>query len=631
MTSLSSHSPSAERRKRLKEAEAKTNHSLQNISPNKSIDSYYQMADRLWTAFHVALDERRLDDAYVFGLRFATFSLEGIPKHAHYKQPSSRYNMLRVKNARQVEEVLDKMVSVTTRMDAEEVIKIRRQRDAEVAKRRAELELQHQLKQQEQAEADKEKRHAAILQQQREELRAMYQQRKHEKQDTQQMLKGKEPQATKQASKVQKQRPEVEQSAMEKLRLLNFQSQRNRAQKLAADTDSTTSNSQAQIQNETPLDTIKNKESKTPEKRPSMLQQLSSKKKSSKEQLPTLNFPVAPSSPPKPSHSDPKNSLAQSSIRKLGQLSPKKKANSQQHQQISTASQPAKPFTSQAPSTIAVSSTTTTTSKPAASTIQPSMAEPKPNPVEVSDYINCSHSEGHEIRTPSSKYIQEVESDEARKETESPYQANLTVSEARTLKLLEDTVRLQERRLAQMEASNEPARLRQEAKTKLKNNDRDGALKCLAKKKHFHRNMDVTKHAIFNMETQIIMLESAVEQREINKIMQETNDVVSELQGGTTTSIEDICTEEKLNDILATLNQPGTTDMFDEEELLSELQESSQKGPLEDFGEDDPNLLLALPSLPDNSNNHLAGLNAEDKSETPVPAGKPKGLLASLF
>ena len=112
------------------------------------------------------------------------------------------------------------------------------------------------------------------------------------------------------------------------------------------------------------------------------------------------------------------------------------------------------------------------------------------------------------------------------------------------------------------------------------------------------------------------MLESAVEQREISKIMKETNVVVSELQGGSTQPIEDICTEEKVNDILATLNYSGNTDIFDEEELLSELQESGEEAV--DFS-DDPSL-LSLPSLPADP--------AELKHDTPA---KPKSFLASLF
>ena len=137
---MTESSASAERRKRLKIAEKQYGQALQNVLDSCPIEKYYHMADRLLVAFGQALDERRLDDAYVFGLRFATFSLEGLPKHTGYK--SARYKMHRLKNSRNVEDVLNKMASVTSRMDAEEIVLARRRKEAIEAKRRAEDERQ---------------------------------------------------------------------------------------------------------------------------------------------------------------------------------------------------------------------------------------------------------------------------------------------------------------------------------------------------------------------------------------------------------------------------------------------------------------------------------------------------------
>ena len=642
---MTSSSASAERRKRLKVAETQNGHALQNVLDACPIEKYYHMADRLLTAFNLALDERRLDDAYVFGLRFATFSLEGLPKHSGYK--STRYKMHRLKNSRNVEDVLNKMASVTTRMDAEEMVLARRRRDAVEAKRRAELEREAAEERQKQDEATREKRHAEILQQQREELRALQQQEEQAKNN----------------KNVKEQRHGVENSAMEKLRLMNLKTKNQKGaaavgtsvpsiapkEPVAKPTSSAAPKESSPVPQKSVAPTAVKSVPKveTTEKKNS-LQKLSPKKKSTSKQQVLLEPRDPPAGPANATTNKPASSnlikqethLAESSKRKLLQLSSKKKPSNRQV----TADKPAQQATAASPSTslrsvaskqlpvvsvAAVSpkskgtapvapATQSTSKRSLFQQLSPKKKQPSSkSDLKVSAYSNTTNSEGHEITTPSTRSIRVPEEDPVVAPEESPYKANLTTSEARTLKLLEDTIKLQEGRLEMMEKSKEPARLRQEAKMNLKNGDKPGALKCLAKKKRLYRMMDVTKHAIFNMETQMIMLESAVEQREISKIMKETNDVVSELQGGSTQPIEDICTEEKINDILATLNH-GSTDMFDEEELLSELQEPGEGVVLVDFQDD--NSLLALPDLPDNP--------LELQSDT---AAKPKSLLASLF
>lgn len=636
-------SASAERRKRLKVAETQNGHALQNVLDSCPIEKYYHMADRLLTAFNLALDERRLDDAYVFGLRFATFSLEGLPKHSGYK--STRCKMHRLKNSRNVEDVLNKMASVTTRMDAEEIVLARKHRDAVEAHRRAEIERQAAEERQQQDEASRANRHAEILQQQREELRVLQQQEEQ----------------TKKLQNEKEQRHGVENSAMEKLRLMNLKANNKKEGTGAGASVPSAGPKEAVAKPAKPASSaVPNASSQVPQKpvtapvakpapkvetteKKNLLQKISPKKKSTSKQQILLEDPPADPARANTNKPTPSNSIKQevveSSKRKLLQLSSKKKPSNKQV----TTDNPAEQETAASQST---SSRSVASKKPVVSTavlppkskltnpaapatqstskrslfqqLSPKKKEPSSkSDLKVSAYSNTTHSEGHEITTPSTRSIRVPDEEPVVAPEESPYKANLTPSEARTLKLLEDTIQLQEVRLEMMEKSKEPARLRQEAKMKLKHGDKAGALKCLSKKKRLFRMMDVTKHAIFNMETQMIMLESAVEQREISKIMKETNNVVSELQGGSTQPIEDICTEEKINDILATLNH-GSTDMFDEEELLSELQEPGDGITLADFPDD--NSLLALPDLPDDP--------LELQNDTPA---KPTSLLASLF
>ena len=113
-------SPSAARRKALRDADSGN---IMMVIPTYPLERYYAATDRLLLEFDRALDERRLDDAYMYGIRFATFSVESLPKHGNYK--NSTYATLRLKNSRQVDQVLKKLELVTARMDAEELARQR--------------------------------------------------------------------------------------------------------------------------------------------------------------------------------------------------------------------------------------------------------------------------------------------------------------------------------------------------------------------------------------------------------------------------------------------------------------------------------------------------------------------------
>ncbi|KAI2512568.1 hypothetical protein MHU86_1787 [Fragilaria crotonensis] len=119
MACASEESPSAARRKALREAD-KAN--IVNVIGTYPIEKYYAVTDRLLQQFLQSLDDRRLDDAYVYGIRFASFSIDSLPTHKNYRQKDPLQVSLRIKNARQVDQVLKKLESVTARMDAEELV-----------------------------------------------------------------------------------------------------------------------------------------------------------------------------------------------------------------------------------------------------------------------------------------------------------------------------------------------------------------------------------------------------------------------------------------------------------------------------------------------------------------------------
>jgi Snf7 len=135
-------SPSAARRQALRDADASNSSSVYRVIETFPVESYFEMTKRLLKEFEASLDCRNLDAAYIYGIRFATFSLEVLPKHKGYKNATQ----LRQVNAKQVEQVLLALEDVTARMDAEEVVAAkelaerdetnRRRQEEEEAKRR---------------------------------------------------------------------------------------------------------------------------------------------------------------------------------------------------------------------------------------------------------------------------------------------------------------------------------------------------------------------------------------------------------------------------------------------------------------------------------------------------------------
>ena len=172
---------------------------------------------------------------------------------------------------------------------------------------------------------------------------------------------------------------------------------------------------------------------------------------------------------------------------------------------------------------------------------------------------------------------------------EAPYKLPpMTKEEEQTIEVLRATISKQEVRLAALEEGHEKKLLLREAKARLDGGDRKGALHCLAQKKKLESRMDALKGAIFTMETQIILLESAVENRHVSRAIQAATEAMKSLQ----VDVDNVDVEEMNHAMEDFAHALANGEMFDEDELLSELQDSSNIDVTEQ-----PNL-LSLPTVP---------------------------------
>ena len=79
---VTSLSPSTDRRKALKEADSANQ---LKVLPSYPLSKYLDLSKRIFYRFNHAVSERRLDEAYIFGLRFANLGLASLPQHPEWK------------------------------------------------------------------------------------------------------------------------------------------------------------------------------------------------------------------------------------------------------------------------------------------------------------------------------------------------------------------------------------------------------------------------------------------------------------------------------------------------------------------------------------------------------------------
>jgi USP8 dimerisation domain len=118
------HEPSAARRRQLREAET-NNGSIPTVSNFFPLERYYEASDKVLQTFETAYEKKRLDEAYVYGIRFCEFCVQGIVQHDYYK--SSKYAARKAQTNIRVDTVLNKLEQVADWMDKEELEKTARQ------------------------------------------------------------------------------------------------------------------------------------------------------------------------------------------------------------------------------------------------------------------------------------------------------------------------------------------------------------------------------------------------------------------------------------------------------------------------------------------------------------------------
>lgn len=162
MSTMTETAPSYARRQALRKADVGNG---VKISNGTSIDRYYEISKQLLDRFLHALDQKQLDSAYVYGIRFSTLCLEEIPKHKDYSTcRNGKLARKRKEMSEKVESVLSLLEIVNQRMDAEEILKQQQKLEAEKQRKREELEarerqmLQKQQQEKREQEAEQRKR-----------------------------------------------------------------------------------------------------------------------------------------------------------------------------------------------------------------------------------------------------------------------------------------------------------------------------------------------------------------------------------------------------------------------------------------------------------------------------------------
>lgn len=238
---------------------------------------------------------------------------------------------------------------------------------------------------------------------------------------------------------------------------------------------------------------------------------------------------------------------------------------------------------------------------------------------EVEENLNREAQEDEALVTAvieASKKDDDASSEHCSPDTSCYVPLGMNIDEKKTIKLLRETVVKQERRLKITEEIKIP-KLLEKAKQKLSQGERKPALYCVAQKRRLERDAENLKNAIFNMETQILLLESAVEDREVAEAMKAAADTLETMHAG-------IQADDGMDDLTRAINEVSQTMshdiMLDEEDLLSELQEDYSKEDIKDIipgGES----ILSLPSVP-----------STEMPESSKPGEKQrKSLLAKWF
>jgi len=134
-------SPSFARRRALKEVDDTANQL--RVVDCYPLSKYLAIADKLFGYFEEAFDSLRLDDAYVYGMRFAELAITNLPEHQDWGTAAAGIAEEQLKA--RIVKVVSRLEIIKRRMDEEESRKLRTGMLAQAEARvEEEVRMQHQ-------------------------------------------------------------------------------------------------------------------------------------------------------------------------------------------------------------------------------------------------------------------------------------------------------------------------------------------------------------------------------------------------------------------------------------------------------------------------------------------------------
>ena len=624
MVDQQDQSPSYARRQALRQADAATLKSL-NVLDTNPLTKYTCLANRLLDAFQCAVDDRNLDEAYVFGLRFSTFSLQVLPKHIEWNKNLKEKR----RNQQQVDKVLSMMEILKQRMDVEEMV-LRQQQQQKLAKEKEEAkkreEQQRQLQEQKHKQLEMERQQERIRR--KEELEEQHKQQKQKPELKMETLKEKNDT-----------RVSVEKSAMTKLLAMEKKiSEPKIPCNTTSENQSVEEKKEQEQENETTTTTttIVPSDAKQKTSRPLSMRKIGRSKK--------VEIEGDTTNKAKKSHLRKQQESRQTKP-KIKQLTPSSSVPSSQSQHAEVAktygASPNK-FVSQ-----------TKTSATAIKNLSHSQAN-------ISHVPDKNISKGEPVIGPTANQSIGSVNQPLR------LRAEPRSEEEKVIIRLQAAIESQEKRLDDIDNVHIPALL-EKAKAYLaldkeaegsSNNgkaksdgtvtvssNRKAALTCMAHKKRLEKESDTIKAAIFNMETQQFMLENILEDRHVKKAMDDAAKAMEALHQAVGGDPSLVATDTADMSPSITPSPSVHVEDLDDEDLMAELEEwlapehskkprastsSTRRQSSEQLEvlikeaeaqqqDDDEISILTLPSIP------------KSPLESRVPTKKSKNLVPAVF
>lgn len=538
-TTMSLSSPSAERRKALKDADSDNQ---LKVLPSYPLSKYLDLTERMCYRFNDAVHERRLDEAYVFGLRFANLGLVSLPQHPAWKASTNIKAKKRL--ASQVENVLEMMESIKKRMDAEELMKIKGEMIARKERDSRMKEEEERLNQQLDEERRREQQKRRNLEIEREEFYAQQRSQRMKEIDR----KKKKDNASKQKK--------IEQSAMSKFCAMQDEMASANDVDNKGVIDAFTEAKSVKSQS---FETKGKKEKKKIKKWFIAEKKIVSPKKE-KDSSATLTSNAA-------SRSDNENEPNQKTILRE-ENTEKRSINTSNVHKKETKTDQSSDLTS-TPST----SNDVVDSLAKGYDDSPIIEHQSLSTKSVENNVAEQSLQNENEHVPNAPDMSTVDSTPSKASSPTSYiiaaqHTPISKKEKATIHNLQRAISLQENRLEEIEEKQIPSLLRA-AKAFLTEKNKNGALRCLAHKKRLEPQVDVIKAAVFNMETQMFMLESAFEDRQVQKALDEAQAAISGYQRGIGDPKVIMVDLTNMSTSLPELETGDETD----EELISELEQ----------------------------------------------------------